>query len=287
MEVNHARPVGRLQVPVPLQHGGGFPHPQLHQQELLAYCSDDDSEDDNDDEKKPKNAQKNSQNMKTHKKTKKSHKNQGSMLRTAATKKMYKIPINPPKKINKKYKNPKKYDHDEKVNSDDEHATKNMKTSKKSFSYTNVNMFAANADGLQGKLVSLKHEIKEAEAMIFCIQETKYRTKGRIKIDNFVTFEAIRKNKEKGGTVIGIHESLKPVLIEEYSENFELIVVEVNIGGKEIRVMTGYGPQENWTVSEKMPFFVALEKEVSRANINGKSVIIELDANSKLGNSYM
>ena len=135
------------------------------------------------------------------------------MLRTAATKKTYKIPINPPKKINKKYQNPKKYDHDDKVNSDDDHAKKNMKHPQKSVSYTNMNMFAANADGLQGKLVSLKHEILEAEATIFCIQETKFRTKGRIKIDNFVTFEAIRKNKDKGGTVMGIHESLKPVLI--------------------------------------------------------------------------
>ena len=74
--------------------------------------------------------------MKTHKKTKKSHKNLGSMLRTAAPKKTYKIPINPPKKINKKYQNPKKYDDDkvksdDKVNSDDDNATKSKKTSKK------------------------------------------------------------------------------------------------------------------------------------------------------------
>ena len=36
-----------------------------------------------------------------------------------------------------------------------------------------------------------------------------------------------------------------------------------------------------------MPFFVALETEVSKAKINGKSVIIELDANSKLGTTYV
>ena len=150
-----------------------------------------------------------------------------------------------------------------------------------------MNMFAANADGLRGKLVSLKHEIKEANAVIFCIQETKFRTKGRIKIDNFVTFEAIRQNKEKGGTVLGVHENLKPVLIEEYSENFELVVVEINVEGKEIRLMTGYGPQENWELSEKMPFFIALEKEISKAHMNAKSVVIELDANSKLGSTYV
>ena len=88
-------------------------------------------------------------------------------------------------------------------------------------------------------------------------------------------------------TRIGVHENLKPVLIEEYSETFELLVVEIRVEEKEIRVITGYGPQENWETSEKMPFFVALEKEISEARVNGKHVIIEMDANSKLGSTYM
>ena len=51
--------------------------------------------------------------------------------------------------------------------------------------------------------------------------------------------------------------------------------------------MTGYGPQENWETNEKMPFFVALEKEISKAVMSGKLVVIELDANSKLGSTYV
>ena len=47
--------------------------------------------------------------------------------------------------------------------------------------------------------------------------------------------------------------------------------------------MTGYGPQENWSDSERMPFFMTLEAEIVKAEIEGKSIIIELDANSKLG----
>ena len=38
---------------------------------------------------------------------------------------------------------------------------------------------------------------------------------------------------------------LEPVLILEYSGNFELIVTKKNNNNKEIRFMTGYGPQEN------------------------------------------
>jgi hypothetical protein len=30
--------------------------------------------------------------------------------------------------------------------------------------------------------------------------------------------------KKKGGTILGIHKGLKPILIEEYNETFELIV---------------------------------------------------------------
>ena len=148
-------------------------------------------------------------------------------------------------------------------------------------------MFSANADGLGKKITSLKHELNETQSQIFTLQETQFRTKGRLKIKDFIIFEAIRKNKEKGGSMTGIHESLEPVLIEEYSDKFELLVVEIKVAGKEVRIINGYGPQESWTNEEKMPFFVALEEEVSKARLEGKSIILELDANSKLGNKYI
>ena len=47
--------------------------------------------------------------------------------------------------------------------------------------------------------------------------------------------------------------------------------------------MTGYGPQENWPAAARMPFFLALEEEVVKATLAGKSIFVELDANSKLG----
>ena len=106
-------------------------------------------------------------------------------------------------------------------------------------------------------------------------------------MENFVVFEAIRKNREHGGSLMGIHKKLEPVLIEEYCDTFELIVAEIKVAQKGIRVITGYGPQENWSDEEKMPFFVALEEEVSKAQMAGKGVIIEVDANSKLGEQYI
>ena len=83
--------------------------------------------------------------------------------------------------------------------------------------------------------------------------------------------------------MIGVHQALGPFLIKEYNNEFELLVVEVKIRDKEIRVISGYGPQENWPEVERIPFFLALEEEIAKAEMLGKSVIIELDANSMLG----
>ena len=84
-----------------------------------------------------------------------------------------------------------------------------------------------------------------------------------------------------------IHEDLNPVLIKEYNEYFELIVVEVSTETETIRVITGYGPQENWQENEIMPFWLAVEEEIAAAEIYGRSVIIQMDANAKLGSTYI
>ena len=105
-------------------------------------------------------------------------------------------------------------------------------------------------------------------------------------IDSFVVFEAIRTAKHRG-TMCAIHEDLSPKLIEEYNEQFELLVVEIKTNSKDIRVMKGCGPQENWDEHKIMPFYIALEAEIVKGELAGKPVIIEMDANAKLGPEYI
>ena len=145
-----------------------------------------------------------------------------------------------------------------------------------------LTIFSCNAAGLKGKLLSLRNEIKESNAAIFTVQETHYSEKGKISVEGFEIFESIRK-KEKGGTAMGVHHSLDPILIKEYNDDFEMICVEIAIANKKIRVITGYGPQESWQESSRLPFFHALEEEVVKAINDGKEIIIEMDSNSKLG----
>ena len=147
-----------------------------------------------------------------------------------------------------------------------------------------VPVFSVNCAGCNNKVKSLVDNVNHVRAGTFSLQETHFKRKGRLnaKFPDFQLFEAIRK-KQKGGTLIGAHKSLDPILVEEYSEDFELLVIEVRINGKDIRKMTGYGPQENWTINEKMQFLKALEEEVIKAKSSDKYIYIQMDGNSKLG----
>ena len=149
-------------------------------------------------------------------------------------------------------------------------------------------MFSTNAAGVvTGKAESLRNEIKATQANIVTIQETHSTRKGQIRMhESFVVFEAIRKAKN-GGTMCAIHEDFSPKLIEEYNNPFELLVVEVKTKEKDVRIITGVGPQENWDEDKRMPFYIALEAEIVKAELSGKSVIIQMDANAKLGRKYI
>jgi hypothetical protein len=148
-------------------------------------------------------------------------------------------------------------------------------------------MLTINAAGLKHKNEDFKNKLKYFNSSLFTVQETHFNKKGKFKCDNFYLFEAIRKTKQKGGSMIGVHVDLKPVLVKEYSDTFELIVVEIHVEKTSIRVITGYGPQEKWDEDERIPFFEALEVEIVSAELEGKSIIISMDANSKLGPEYI
>ena len=66
-----------------------------------------------------------------------------------------------------------------------------------------------------------------------------------------------------------------------------MLVVEIKASNKEIIIITGYGPQENLNVEERMPFFAKLEEEIVSAKMSNKSIIIQMDANSKLGREFL
>ena len=147
---------------------------------------------------------------------------------------------------------------------------------------TSINMLNTNAADLRSKTKCLKDLIKLFDISIFSVQETHFKKKRRFSLEKFIIFEAIRK-KDGGGSMLGLNVALQPVLISEYSDTFELRVTEIQVAGKHIRVITGYGPQEVWDLDMKMQFFIALEEEFAKAAIENRSIICMGDMNSKLG----
>ena len=95
----------------------------------------------------------------------------------------------------------------------------------------------------------------------------------KLKLDDFDIFESIR-NKVGGGSMIGIHSSLNGKLVSEYSDEFELLVVQGTIAKKSVRIMTRYGPQESWLEENRLLFFASLEEEITKAELNGCSIFI-------------
>jgi exonuclease III len=152
---------------------------------------------------------------------------------------------------------------------------------------TRLKIFSTNGAGVVGgKLKSLQAAVLNTNANLVTLQETHSKRKGKIQLVDHVTFEAIRKAKG-GGTLISAHKDLNPKLIVQYEEEFELLVVEIELKEKKVRVISGYGPQENWPEDKRMPFFIALETEIEKAALADRSVIIEMDANAKLGEKYI
>ena len=116
------------------------------------------------------------------------------------------------------------------------------------------------------------------------------RSPGTLKLDGYHIFEKIR-NGLGGGLLTAVDNDLSPLLITTGSDEAEMIVVQASVGDKNIRIFNCYGPQEigqsQRPAAEQQhlinQFWVELEMEVLKAKEEGCLVLIELDANAKVG----
>ena len=150
-----------------------------------------------------------------------------------------------------------------------------------------INLIGANANGLKNKKKSLEHVIEATNSSCVMIQETKLYKKGQINIEGFQAFELIRSDKEGGGLMTAVKEELEPVLVDEGNDDAEILVIEGNMSNFSIRFINAYGPQESDHNSKRLEFFIRLEEEIVKCKDNDKAIIIELDANSKLGSQII
>ena len=59
----------------------------------------------------------------------------------------------------------------------------------------------------------------------------------------------------------------EPVLISQESDDIEILVVQVKIGKMAVRLITGYGPQEDAAAEIITSFYSKLEEEIISCKI--------------------
>ena len=78
-----------------------------------------------------------------------------------------------------------------------------------------------NAAGLKSKLLTFKKMLNELNPSVFLIEETKFKEKGKFKINNFIIFELVRQSRDGGVLALGCIKEMNPVLVRKGDDDIE------------------------------------------------------------------
>ena len=143
-----------------------------------------------------------------------------------------------------------------------------------------------NVNGIRGKIDSLNNTIKFFKKPSFLtIQESKLKTHN-VKIPGYQLFFKNREQCGGGGLITAIDENLASIQVS--SSEKEILVVEIALNDYKIRVINGYGPQEAQNKNDKQivhEFWQEMEKQIIMAKNENCKIILQCDANAKIGSS--
>ena len=128
-------------------------------------------------------------------------------------------------------------------------------------------------------MFTFKKIISELKPSVFFCEETKFKDTGKLKIDNYVIFELVRKNRDGGGLALGCDKSLKPVWVREGDEEVEALSVDIFVKSMKIRCCVAYGCQENASITKKDKFWQYLKEDVAIAHNTDSGFILQFDGN--------
>ena len=164
---------------------------------------------------------------------------------------------------------------------------KNHRKNEKGNKLLQFSILGTNSAGLNSKKESFYKIINKFRPSVITIQESKLSRPGLIKIPGYQVFDRVRTNKKGGGLLTAADEDMDPVLIGTGSEDTEIMTIQVKVGNEDIRIINAYGPQEDDETNEKLNFWHELEMEVTKAKDNNCMVVIEMDANAKVGKDVL
>ena len=102
----------------------------------------------------------------------------------------------------------------------------------------------SNAAGLNTKKESLFYLVNTIKPSIITIQETKFTRPRSLNLPGYEVFEQPRVEKMGGGLLTAVLLDLDPCIIADY-DDVELLVVQCSLGNLKLRIVNGYGPQED------------------------------------------
>ena len=150
-------------------------------------------------------------------------------------------------------------------------------------------ILGTNCNGIVNKQDSLKAAVSLFKPSVLTLQETKSRKYGNIKLGGYQIFEKLRKGGNGGGLLTAAEENISPVLVStgKYDES-EILTIQVKVGQCNIRIINGYGPQEDECKKEYIyKHWQEVEEEIVAAKDNECLVVLQTDANAKIGKEYL
>ena len=131
-----------------------------------------------------------------------------------------------------------------------------------------------NTDGARSKMTTIKKLIRETQANILTMQETKYTQSGQMTFDGYYTYEQLRSNKEGGGVALSALKELNPTFVCDRGDNIEAITVDIHLKTMNLSVTSAYGPQNSASKTKKDAFWKYLTEQACQAKESGKGFIL-------------
>ena len=149
--------------------------------------------------------------------------------------------------------------------------------------YVGFSILGNNVAGINGKRDSLEALIKLLKKpSCITLQESKLGAKVKFELQDYKVYQRNR-NSSGGGLITAVDLQLDSVHISAEDIDAEILVVQIVVNKLKIRVINAYGPQDDDPISEKIQFWTTLEKEILAAKGENCEIIIQMDANAKVG----
>ena len=151
-----------------------------------------------------------------------------------------------------------------------------------------LRFLGVNAAGLRAKLMSFKNVLFDLKPSVFLIEETKFKDCGKLKLENYVIYELVRKSRDGGGGLaLGVLKELQPAWVREGNDEVEALSVIISVKNMKIRCCVAYGCQEGDLIERKDAFWSYLDEEVLQADQLGTGFVLHFDGNLWAGHSLV